>query len=174
MTNIPSLIFSILFIWCDFDFLVVVCAGLHSNLHFSFPTFSAYLELVNCMHIILGWLHLYVPLNRNMQALLLNLPINLCKTLAHLHHGMNCRLLVILILFSSFSPVRHQNIKVRINATRDTIVLKFLLPNAYTKLEGYILGYGGNMFSKQFIQLPEDGQPYEGEFGKSLHMCLPR
>uniref|UniRef100_A0AAQ4PNB3 ABI family, member 3 (NESH) binding protein a n=1 Tax=Gasterosteus aculeatus aculeatus TaxID=481459 RepID=A0AAQ4PNB3_GASAC len=57
-----------------------------------------------------------------------------------------------------------QNMKVRINATGDTIVMKFLHPNAGTKLEGYILGYGSSMFSKQFIQLPENGQPYETEF----------
>lgn len=62
------------------------------------------------------------------------------------------------------SRVRRQNMKVRINATGDTIVMKFLRPNADTKLEGYILGYGSSMFSKQFIQLPEDGQPYETEF----------
>ncbi|XP_072527403.1 ABI family, member 3 (NESH) binding protein b isoform X3 [Salminus brasiliensis] len=53
--------------------------------------------------------------------------------------------------------------KVRINATGDTIVLKFVKPNPDTKLEGYILGYGSSMFSKQFIQLPENGQPYETE-----------
>ncbi|CAL8341662.1 unnamed protein product [Boreogadus saida] len=53
--------------------------------------------------------------------------------------------------------------KVRINATGDTIIMKFLRPNADTKLEGYILGYGGSMFSKQYIQLPENGQPYETE-----------
>ncbi|KAM8855542.1 target of Nesh-SH3 isoform 2-T2 [Spinachia spinachia] len=62
------------------------------------------------------------------------------------------------------SRVRRQNMKVRINATGDTIVMKFLHPNADTKLEGYILGYGSSMFSKQFIQLPENGQPYETEF----------
>lgn len=56
--------------------------------------------------------------------------------------------------------------KVRINATGDTIVMKFVLPNADTKLEGYILGYGSSMFSKQFIELPEDGKPFETEFGK--------
>ncbi|XP_076018032.1 target of Nesh-SH3-like isoform X4 [Genypterus blacodes] len=61
------------------------------------------------------------------------------------------------------SRVRRQNMKVRINATEDTIVMKFLRPNADTKLEGYILGYGSSMFSKQFIQLPENGQPYETE-----------
>ncbi|XP_036400562.1 target of Nesh-SH3 isoform X5 [Megalops cyprinoides] len=59
--------------------------------------------------------------------------------------------------------VRRQNMKVRINATGDTIILKFVRPNPDIKLEGYILGYGSSMFSKQFIQLPEDGQPYETE-----------
>ncbi|XP_026150328.1 target of Nesh-SH3 isoform X3 [Mastacembelus armatus] len=67
-------------------------------------------------------------------------------------------------LTPSRSRVRRQNMKVRISATGDTIVMKFLRPNADTKLEGYILGYGGSMFSKQFIQLPENGQPYETEF----------
>lgn len=57
--------------------------------------------------------------------------------------------------------------KVRINATGDTIVMKFLRPSPDVKLEGYILGYGSSMFSKQFIQLPENGQPYETEMGKT-------
>ncbi|KAM9804886.1 uncharacterized protein abi3bpa [Neosynchiropus ocellatus] len=65
---------------------------------------------------------------------------------------------------SQRSRVRRQNMKVRINATGDTIVMKFLRPNSDTKLEGYILGYGSSMFSKQFIQLPENGKPYETEF----------
>ncbi|KAF6718592.1 Target of Nesh-SH3 [Oryzias melastigma] len=60
--------------------------------------------------------------------------------------------------------VRRQNVKVRISATGDTIVMKFLHPTADTKLEGYILGYGRSMFHKQFIQLPDNGQPYETEF----------
>lgn len=55
--------------------------------------------------------------------------------------------------------------KVRINATGDTIVMKFVRPNPEVKLEGYILGYGSSMFSKQFIQLPENGQAYETEMG---------
>ncbi|KAJ8397967.1 hypothetical protein AAFF_G00433140 [Aldrovandia affinis] len=59
--------------------------------------------------------------------------------------------------------VRRQNMKVRINATGDTIVMKFVRPNPDVKLEGYILGYGSSMFSKQFIQLPENGEPYEAE-----------
>uniref|UniRef100_A0A672PNB9 Target of Nesh-SH3-like n=1 Tax=Sinocyclocheilus grahami TaxID=75366 RepID=A0A672PNB9_SINGR len=61
------------------------------------------------------------------------------------------------------SSLLRQNMKVRINATGDTIVLKFVRPNPDVKLEGYILGYGSSMFSKQFIQLPENGEPYETE-----------
>ncbi|XP_037829693.1 target of Nesh-SH3-like isoform X7 [Kryptolebias marmoratus] len=53
--------------------------------------------------------------------------------------------------------------KVRINATGDTIVMKFVRPSPDVRLEGYILGYGSSMFSKQFIQLPENGQPYQTE-----------
>lgn len=68
--------------------------------------------------------------------------------------------------------MRHPNIKVRINATGDTIILKFLLPNAHTKLEGYILGYGSRLFSKQFIQLPENGLPFVKEFGKNVRLNL--
>ena len=62
--------------------------------------------------------------------------------------------------------------KVRINATGDTIVMKFVRPNADTKLEGYILGYGSSMFSKQFIQLPENGLPYETEIGEACVFCV--
>ncbi|XP_042372107.1 target of Nesh-SH3-like, partial [Plectropomus leopardus] len=58
---------------------------------------------------------------------------------------------------------RRQNMKVRINATGDTIVMKFVRPSPDVKLEGYILGYGSSVFSKQLIPLPEDGQPYETE-----------
>lgn len=55
--------------------------------------------------------------------------------------------------------------RVRIRAAGDTIVFKFIQPHVDTRLEGYILGYGSSMFSKQFIHLPEDGQPYETEIG---------
>lgn len=51
-------------------------------------------------------------------------------------------------------------------------MLKFLQPHMDTKLEGYILGYGSNMFSKQFIQLPDDGEPYETEIGKPAKFSL--
>lgn len=63
--------------------------------------------------------------------------------------------------------------KVRINATGDTIVMKFVRPNPDVKLEGYILGYGSSMFSKQFIQLPENGQPYETEMGTDTPALPP-
>uniref|UniRef100_A0A8C1XS80 ABI family, member 3 (NESH) binding protein a n=1 Tax=Cyprinus carpio TaxID=7962 RepID=A0A8C1XS80_CYPCA len=58
---------------------------------------------------------------------------------------------------------QRQNMRVSISAVGDTIVFKFFQPHVDTRLEGYILGYGSSMFSKQFIQLPEDGQPYETE-----------
>ncbi|KAK7127060.1 hypothetical protein R3I94_018292 [Phoxinus phoxinus] len=83
-----------------------------------------------------------------------------------LHLGFLLTLAGILLLAcSSAQRVRgkRQNMKVRINATGDTIVLKFVRPNPDIKLEGYILGYGSSMFSKQFIQLPENGEPYETE-----------
>uniref|UniRef100_A0A8C7UFB3 ABI family, member 3 (NESH) binding protein b n=1 Tax=Oncorhynchus mykiss TaxID=8022 RepID=A0A8C7UFB3_ONCMY len=76
----------------------------------------------------------------------------------HIHNAIQ-------LYYSTCWPltVRRQNMKVRINATGDTIVMKFVRPNPDTKLEGYILGYGSSMFSKQFIQLPENGEPYETE-----------
>ncbi|XP_016362978.1 ABI family, member 3 (NESH) binding protein b isoform X5 [Sinocyclocheilus anshuiensis] len=83
-----------------------------------------------------------------------------------LHLGFLLTLAGILLLACSSAQrvrVRRQNMKVRINATGDTIVLKFVRPNPDVKLEGYILGYGSSMFSKQFIQLPENGEPYETE-----------
>ncbi|XP_059399547.1 target of Nesh-SH3-like isoform X3 [Carassius carassius] len=83
-----------------------------------------------------------------------------------LHLGFLLKLAGILLLAcSSAQRVRgkRQNMKVRINASGDTIVLKFVRPNPDIKLEGYILGYGSSMFSKQFIQLPENGEPYETE-----------
>ncbi|XP_075446255.1 target of Nesh-SH3 isoform X7 [Ascaphus truei] len=52
------------------------------------------------------------------------------------------------------------NLKVHINATSDTLVMKFLSPNPNMKLEGFILGYGSNFFSNQYIQWPENGKSY--------------
>ncbi|KAL7881446.1 hypothetical protein AOLI_G00082940 [Acnodon oligacanthus] len=71
--------------------------------------------------------------------------------------------LLLNIICASSLRVRRENMKVRINATDDTIILKFMRPHVDTKLEGYILGYGSSMFSKQFIQLPKNGEPYETE-----------
>ncbi|XP_036426524.1 target of Nesh-SH3 isoform X2 [Colossoma macropomum] len=72
---------------------------------------------------------------------------------------------VLLLNFTCASTLRarRENMKVRISATDDTIILKFMRPHVDTKLEGYILGYGSSMFSKQFIQLPKNGEPYETE-----------
>ncbi|XP_072542496.1 target of Nesh-SH3 isoform X2 [Salminus brasiliensis] len=69
---------------------------------------------------------------------------------------------VLLLNFTCASTLRAQkeNMKVWINATGDTVVLKFRRPHMNVKLEGYILGYGSSMFSKQFIKLPENGEPY--------------
>uniref|UniRef100_A0A8C9XVW5 ABI family, member 3 (NESH) binding protein b n=1 Tax=Sander lucioperca TaxID=283035 RepID=A0A8C9XVW5_SANLU len=67
-------------------------------------------------------------------------------------------------IFSHFSNISDIfNMKVRINATGDTIVMTFVRPSPDVKLEGYILGYGSSVFSKQFIQLPENGRSYETE-----------
>uniref|UniRef100_A0A8C1XQ51 ABI family, member 3 (NESH) binding protein a n=1 Tax=Cyprinus carpio TaxID=7962 RepID=A0A8C1XQ51_CYPCA len=75
----------------------------------------------------------------------------------------HCCLEEIIILIVSDSVGQRQNMRVSISAVGDTIVFKFFQPHVDTRLEGYILGYGSSMFSKQFIQLPEDGQPYETE-----------
>ncbi|XP_061642637.1 target of Nesh-SH3-like isoform X2 [Phyllopteryx taeniolatus] len=61
------------------------------------------------------------------------------------------------------TQVRRHNVKVKINATGDTIIMKFLRPSPDFKLEGYILGYGSSVSSKQFIPLPENGIPYQAE-----------
>ncbi|KAM9835977.1 ABI family, member 3 (NESH) binding protein b [Aulostomus maculatus] len=59
--------------------------------------------------------------------------------------------------------VQRQNMKVWIHATGDTIVMKFVPQSPDVKLEGYILGYGSSVFSKHFIPLPENGEPYQSE-----------
>ncbi|XP_028655772.1 target of Nesh-SH3 isoform X9 [Erpetoichthys calabaricus] len=70
-----------------------------------------------------------------------------------------------IILIGNGTTQRHPrdkryNLKVHINATQDTITLKFIKPSPDTKLEGFILGYGSSIFAKQFIALPENGEPY--------------
>ncbi|XP_053563542.1 target of Nesh-SH3 [Bombina bombina] len=61
------------------------------------------------------------------------------------------------------SKAKKLNLKVHINATGDTLTMKFLRPNNNIKLEGFILGYGSNFFSNQYIQWPENGKSYVSE-----------
>nr|XP_061802829.1 target of Nesh-SH3-like [Nerophis lumbriciformis] len=61
------------------------------------------------------------------------------------------------------TQVRRHNVRVKINATEDTIIMKFVRPSPDLKLEGYILGYGSSVSSRQFIALPENGVPYQAE-----------
>ncbi|XP_069060946.1 target of Nesh-SH3 isoform X13 [Pleurodeles waltl] len=59
--------------------------------------------------------------------------------------------------------VKKASLKVQINATSDTVNLKFLRPSPNINLEGFILGYGSNFFSTQYIPLPENGKFYDTE-----------
>ncbi|XP_058656284.1 target of Nesh-SH3 isoform X23 [Ammospiza caudacuta] len=56
--------------------------------------------------------------------------------------------------------VKRQSLKVQINATDDTVCMRFLRPSQSTKLEGFVLGYGSNFFSNQYIPLPSEGKNY--------------
>ncbi|NXG30174.1 TARSH protein, partial [Dromaius novaehollandiae] len=58
------------------------------------------------------------------------------------------------------SPVKRQSLKVQINATDDTVCMKYLRPSQNTKLEGFVLGYGSSFFSNQYIPLPSEGKTY--------------
>ncbi|NXH72216.1 TARSH protein, partial [Hydrobates tethys] len=58
------------------------------------------------------------------------------------------------------SPVKRQSLKVQINATDDTVCMRYLRPSQNTKLEGFVLGYGSNFFSNQYIPLPSEGKTY--------------
>ncbi|XP_076119339.1 target of Nesh-SH3-like [Alosa pseudoharengus] len=71
--------------------------------------------------------------------------------------------LLLAVSGSTQDTTGEEKLRVQINATGDTIVLRFIRPQESVRLEGYVLGYGGSMFSKQYIQLPNDGQPYHGE-----------
>ncbi|XP_057191834.1 target of Nesh-SH3 isoform X4 [Triplophysa rosa] len=76
---------------------------------------------------------------------------------------MKVFLFLLLLRLISATKGQGQNKRVHISAFGDTITFKFLQPHVNSRLEGYILGYGNSMFSKQLIQLPEDGQPFETE-----------
>ncbi|KAM6310065.1 target of Nesh-SH3 [Aegotheles albertisi] len=53
---------------------------------------------------------------------------------------------------------KSQNLKVQINATDDTICMRYLRPSQNAKLEGFVLGYGSSFFSNQYIPLPSEGK----------------
>ncbi|XP_062368228.1 target of Nesh-SH3 [Cinclus cinclus] len=59
--------------------------------------------------------------------------------------------------------VKRQSLKVQINATDDTVCMRYLRPSQSTKLEGFVLGYGSNFFSNQYIPLPAEGKNYATE-----------
>ncbi|XP_068016787.1 target of Nesh-SH3 isoform X3 [Melanerpes formicivorus] len=54
--------------------------------------------------------------------------------------------------------VKRQSLKVQINATDDTVCMRYLRPSQNTRLEGFILGYGSSFLSNQYIPLPSDGK----------------
>ncbi|XP_050188315.1 target of Nesh-SH3 isoform X5 [Myiozetetes cayanensis] len=59
--------------------------------------------------------------------------------------------------------VKRQSLKVQINATDDTVCMRYLRPSQNTKLQGFVLGYGSNFFSNQYIPLPSEGKNYVTE-----------
>ncbi|KAM6319643.1 target of Nesh-SH3 [Podargus strigoides] len=59
--------------------------------------------------------------------------------------------------------VKRQSLKVQINATDDTVCMRYLRPSQNTKLEGFVLGYGSSFFSNQYIPLPSEGKTYVTE-----------
>ncbi|XP_053790586.1 target of Nesh-SH3 isoform X6 [Vidua chalybeata] len=59
--------------------------------------------------------------------------------------------------------VKRQSLKVQINATDDTVCMRYIRPSQSTKLEGFVLGYGSNFFSNQYIPLPSEGKNYVTE-----------
>ncbi|XP_035170873.1 target of Nesh-SH3 isoform X7 [Oxyura jamaicensis] len=56
--------------------------------------------------------------------------------------------------------VKRQSLKVQINATDDTVCMRYLRPSQNSKLEGFVLGYGSSFFSNQYIPLPSEGNTY--------------
>ncbi|XP_030916648.1 target of Nesh-SH3 isoform X1 [Geospiza fortis] len=58
---------------------------------------------------------------------------------------------------------KRQSLKVQINVTDDTVCMRYLRPSQSTKLEGFVLGYGSNFFSNQYIPLPSEGKNYVTE-----------
>nr|XP_048310215.1 target of Nesh-SH3 isoform X45 [Myodes glareolus] len=56
---------------------------------------------------------------------------------------------------------KRPSLKVHINTTSDSILLKFLRPNPSVKLEGFLLGYGSNVSPNQYFPLPTEGKVTE-------------
>ncbi|KAL2805167.1 target of Nesh-SH3 isoform 5 precursor [Daubentonia madagascariensis] len=50
------------------------------------------------------------------------------------------------------------SLKVHVNTTSDSILLKFLRPSPNVKLEGFLLGYGSNTSPNQYFPLPAEGK----------------
>lgn len=61
---------------------------------------------------------------------------------------------------------KRPNLKVHINTTSDSILLKFLRPSPNVKLEGLLLGYGSNVSPNQYFPLPAEGKFTEAIVGK--------
>ncbi|XP_061222705.1 target of Nesh-SH3 [Neopsephotus bourkii] len=59
--------------------------------------------------------------------------------------------------------VKRHGLKVQINATDDTICMRYLRASQNTRLEGFVLGYGSSFFSNQYIPLPSEGKNYVTE-----------
>lgn len=76
------------------------------------------------------------------------------------------------LLFFTFSAVKRQSLKVQINATDDTVCMRYLRPSQSTKLEGFVLGYGSSFLSNQYIPLPSEGKNYVTELGKTYLLCM--
>ncbi|XP_058280381.1 target of Nesh-SH3 isoform X18 [Hirundo rustica] len=68
-----------------------------------------------------------------------------------------------LSILKNFTYLKRQSLKVQINATDDTVCMRYLRPSQSTKLEGFVLGYGSNLFSNQYIPLPSEGKNYVTE-----------
>ncbi|XP_009083456.1 PREDICTED: target of Nesh-SH3, partial [Acanthisitta chloris] len=68
-----------------------------------------------------------------------------------------------LVALYNYLQVKRQSLKVQINATDDTVCMRYLRPSQNTKLEGFVLGYGSNFFSNQYIPLPSEGKNYVTE-----------
>ncbi|XP_012588417.1 PREDICTED: target of Nesh-SH3 [Condylura cristata] len=53
---------------------------------------------------------------------------------------------------------KRPSLKVHINTTSDSILLKFLRPSPNVKLEGFLLGYGSNVSPNQYFPIPTEGK----------------